>query len=374
MNDEIDQGTYGLSEIHPTTQIHAPELPYRPTLPGAYRPRIGLIGCGGIAESHLNAYLALGLDVVALCDVVGHSAEDRRVRYYPDADVYTDFHELLARDDIDVIDAATNPEPRLAIMEAAIEAGKHILSQKPFVTNLDDGERLIKRAKERGVHLAVNQNGRWAPHFSYMRQAVAEGLIGTVGSVHFSLQWDHTWTGSTPFNSVYYLILYDFGIHWFDMANVFMEGRTAQSVSASVRPFPSQIIDPPALAHVSIDYEDAQVTMCFNGHVQWGQQDETTVCGTDGTLRSVGPSLTDQSVTLFTADGHAEPTLIGTWFEQGFQGTMAELLCAIEEDCPPVNSAENALGSLELCLAALASAHDNGKPKKPGESRTFLSH
>ena len=57
--------------------------------------------------------------------------------------------------------------------QAAIDAGKHILSQKPFVVDLDVGEELVAQAEARGVKLAVNQNGRWAPHFSYMRQAVA---------------------------------------------------------------------------------------------------------------------------------------------------------------------------------------------------------
>ena len=70
---------------------------------------------------------------------------------------------------------------------AEIRAGKHVLSQKPFVLDLDTGDRLASLADERDCRLAVNQNARWAPHFSYMRQAVASGLIGEIQAVHFAV-------------------------------------------------------------------------------------------------------------------------------------------------------------------------------------------
>ena len=81
-----------------------------------------------------------------------------------------------------------------------------------------------------------------------------------------------------------------------------------------------------------------------------------SVVGSLGTVRSVGPGLLDQRVTLHTANGVATPTLEGKWFPDGFQGAMAELLCAIEEDREPINSARGNLRSLALCFAALRSA------------------
>jgi predicted dehydrogenase len=83
-----------------------------------------------------------------------------------------------------------------------------------------------------------------------------------------------------------------------------------------------------------------------------------------------GPSLSEQTVTLFTAAGHATPALAGTWFREGFQGTMAELLCAIEDGRQPLNSARDNLRSLALTFAAVASTRDN-RPRRPGEVRTL---
>ena len=73
-------------------------------------------------------------------------------------------------------------------------------------------------------------------------------------------------------------------------------------------------------------------------------------------------------MTVYTAAGHSNPPLEGTWFREGFHGTMAELLCAIEEKREPANSARGNLHSLALAFAAIASAHE-GVPKLPGEVR-----
>ena len=92
------------------------------------------------------------------------------------------------------------------------------------------------------------------------------------------------------------------------------------------------------------------------------------VCGSRGTLRSYGPSLSDQTVTLHTADGEARVPLQGTWFTSGFQGAMGELLCAIEEMREPAHSARNNLVSLGLCFAAIESAN-TAEPQVPGQVR-----
>ena len=364
-----DDSGYGLSDVGESRAIDAPALDYLPVMPATYRPKIGIIGCGGISEYHLKAYQELGLDVVALCDVNAEAATSRRDAYYPKAEVYAAYQDIVARDDIEVVDVTTHPEERVAIIQAALNGGKHVLSQKPFVMNLEHGEGLARLAKERDRKLAVNQNGRWAPHFAYMRCAVNAGLIGKVSSVNFSLQWDHSWVAGTPFDELQHLVLMDFGIHWFDMCAVFFGDRKPLSVTSTASPVPNQRTKAPMLAHVLIDYPEGQATMTFNGHVIQGQQDETVVTGESGTLRSVGPSLSDQRVTLFTEKGHAQPALQGTWFENGFQGSMTELLSAIESGREPMHSAENNLRSLELCFAALASAQDGGHPKVPGQYR-----
>lgn len=357
---------YGLSQTGPHTVSVAPELPYLPRRPRPCSLRIGMIGCGGISEYHLRADQALGLDVVALCDTDPARADARRAAFYPKATVFPDVASLLADDSFDVVDIATHPRERVALVEAALRSRKHVLSQKPFALDLADARRLIDLASSCERKLAVNQNGRWAPHFSYLTQAIRAGIIGDVTSIDFSVQWDHSWTKGTPFEDIHHLVLYDFAVHWFDIATVFLGGRRPLTVNATVARAAGQPIRPPCLAQVIADYGDAQVRMGFNARTRHGQEDRTVICGTEGTLRSFGPSLTEQTVVLSTAAGDASPRLQGNWFENGFQGTMGELLCAIEENRDPSNSAISVLPALEFCFAAIASANAGGASVAPG--------
>ena len=359
---------YGLSKQVKSNRILAPNLPYSPPMPRHYRPKIGLVGAGGVTEYHLRAYQKLGLEVAMICDVDLRRAQVRRNEFFPRASVCSDFHEVLHRDDIELIDAALHPEPRVPLIEAAIRAGKHILSQKPFALDLDVAERLTDLAHAKGVKLAVNQNGRWAPHFAYAREAVRAGMLGELGSVDFQIAFDHSWTIGTPFEDIHHLLLFDFGVHWFDMASCFLSKDPLISVTASVRRSSYQKARPPFLASVIIDGEHIQARMALNAAVIYGQSDRTLLAGSSGTLQCVGPSLSQQQVLLTTAAGEASPDLKGTWFENGFQGTMGELLCAIEEKREPLNSARDNLKTLALCFAALHSA-DTRQPTRPGDVR-----
>ncbi len=347
------------------TRIEAPELPYRPRDPKNYRPHIGLIACGGITKEHLAAYRAAGYRVVALCDVDLPRARKRKTEFYPDAKVYRDYHDLLKRDDVEVVDLAAHPSLRAAMIEDSLAAGKHVLSQKPFVLDLDFGRRMVDLADRKGVKMAVNQNGRWAPHFSYIHQAIRAGLLGEVMAVHASVHWDHGWVGGTEFEKIEHLILYDFAIHWFDLVGCFLDDRPARRVYASAARSPVQQVQPPLLAQALIEYDSAQASLVFDAHTRFGARDCTYVTGSQGTIVSSGPDLKRQTVTLYTSDGHATPALDGCWFPDGFHGTMGELLSAIEEDREPLNSARGNLASLALCFAAVASAQRN-EPVEPG--------
>lgn len=356
---------YGFTEPKASARMEAPRLDYLPPRPRRYRPKIALIGCGGVSIFHLRAYQAMGLEVAMLCSRTRAKAEARAREFYPEAKVVTDIREVLRSDEIEVVDITTHPADRVPLMRAALEAGKHVLSQKPFVLDLEVGARLADLAEARGVCLAVNQNGRWAPHWSYLTQLVRKGKLGELATVDFTVAWDHSWVRGTAFDSLHYLVLYDFAVHWFDIATVFLGGRRAKSVYAITGPAPGQAIAPPALASIVADYGDAQVRWSFHAANRFAPCERTLLCGTRGTAESTGPSLLEQRVTVTTSRGTASPELQGNRFENGFQGAMGELLRAIEERREPRHSARGNLATLELAFAALASA-ESGQPVTPG--------
>ncbi len=353
-------GTAGAISI-----IEAPELDYLPARVKGTPPKIGLIGCGGITAEHLTAYRKAGYDVVAFTDRNPERAKGRRDEYFPDAILYETHAQLLADPNIGVVDIATHPIPRVNLIHAAMDAGKHVLSQKPFVVDLAIGKELADRADRCGIKIGINQNGRWSPHVSYMRQAISAGLIGRVTSVTTTVAWNHNWTKDTPFNRIPQLLLYDFAIHWFDMVNCYMIDRPAQQVYAAIRKLADQESRPPLGGSVLIEYPDALVSMHFDASTRHGPVDETLIVGTRGTLHSQGPDLSNQQLTLTTDAGRAKPDLQGAWFPDGFDGAMSELMVAIEQDRQPDHNPRHNMNSLAMAFAAMVSAEE-GRPVSVG--------
>jgi predicted dehydrogenase len=348
--------------------IPAPTIAYEPPLPRRYSPPIAVIGCGGVSSYHLAAYRAMKLDVMALCDRNLEKAESRRREFFPKAAVFTDPRDILRRDDIEVVDITTHPRDRVTLIAAAIRAGKHVLSQKPFVLDLDVGQRLIDLAEKKGVKLAVNHNGRYAPHLSYLRNVVSRGLIGEVFAAHLACHWNHEWIATTPFNDVHHIVLYDYAIHWFDILTCLMPGQTPRQVFATLASAPHQKAKPPLLGQALLEFDHGQASLLFDAAIVAGPRDSGYLAGTRGSARYEGTSLTKHVVTVNTTKGYFSPRLKGKWWMEGFMGTMGELLCAIESKREPFNSAQSSLPGLAACFAAVKSA-DMGKPQIVGKVR-----
>jgi len=343
-------------------------IPYQPSPPPKDSSPIILVGCGGIARRHLEGYRDAGLRVEALVDPRLSAADALRDEFYPAAKVYQDYREALRTAAGNVVDVTTHPDIRPSIIRDCLLARKHVLSQKPFVLDLAVGESLIELAERQRVLLAVNQNGRWAPHFAFMRNAVAAGHLGKTFAVRMSCDWDHTWVAGTPFEHVRDLLLYDYAIHWFDMVRCLLPGATAERVYATTGRAPGQQLMPDLLGQVLIDFDTAQASLTFDAMVRYGSEERTYVAGTKGVVKSCGTGNQDQQVTITSAEGVFQPQLQGKWFPDGFRGTMSELLWSIAENRRPSIDASDNLLSLELCFAALQSVR-SGRAERPGTVR-----
>ncbi len=306
---------------------------------------------------------------MALADVNRAAAESRRDEFFPQATVYTDYRELLARDDVTGVEIATHTAVRAAQIEAALRAGKHVLSQKPFVADLREGRRLAAYARRRKLHLGVNQNGRWSPQFAGIIAAVRQGLLGQIHTLDMSMAWDHTWTRGSPFAELHHLILSDFAIHWFDAAVCVFGERKAKTVFASAVKAPGQDMKPPMLANAVVNFGDGLATLAFSAYQSFAPQEYLCCVGSKGTIRGTANVARINELELTTAKGMVKLPLQGAWFPDGFRGTLGEFLRAIEEDRESTISARHNLRSLELCFAALESA-DTGQPMRPGKVLT----
>jgi predicted dehydrogenase len=214
----------------------------------------------------------------------------------------------------------------------------------------------------------VNQNGRWSPHWSWIRHAVQKGVIGDVSAVHMNCHWNHNWIASTHFNRVHHIVLYDFAIHWFDALASFLPGAKAKRVFSTLAYSHGQTAKPPLLGQSLIEFDTAQASLVFDADTTLGGRDDGFLLGNKGTLRYDGPSLSEHAVELVTKKGIAKPALQGNWFLEGFMGSMGELLSSIEQKRMPTNNPSDNLRGLAICFAAVVSA-ESGKPETVGKIR-----
>ena len=338
---------------------------YRPRFPDDYRPGVGIIGCGGIVKlAHLPAYTDYGVDVVGVYDAAPEATTGIQARFPVVGRVFDSVDELLADPRIGIVDIATHPAARRSLIERAIDAGKHVLSQKPFAVDLPAARSLVERAERQGVRLAVNQNGRWAPPWRIATLLIEQGHIGDVCAVTHLFEHDFDWTVGTPYDEIDHFVLYDFAIHWIDITRCWLRDKAVATVSAREYRTPAQSAGQKAPwgALVVVDYADGSSAVIRSVGVSTRRPGNPFwVHGTAGTIRGSIRKQTD-FVELEHDGATLRFSLDGEWLPDGFAGTMGELCSAIAEDREPFNSARNNLLTLSMTLAACRSAAENGRP------------
>lgn len=348
-----------------TSDTHHIAPTFRPSFPATYRPGVGIIGCGGIVKAaHLAAYTAYGVNVVGVHDRLPAAVDGIQARYPIVGQVFDDVDELFADPRVEIVDIATHPMDRCELIEKAIDAGKHVLSQKPFAVDVATARELVDRADQRGVRLAVNQNGRWAPAWRVATLLIERGEIGDICAVTHMFEHDFPEAVDTKFDEIEHFLLYDFAIHWFDITRVWFGSKTVESIRAREYRSPTQPQGQrqPWGGVVEVDYSDGSSALIRSlGVPSFRPGDPFWVHGSAGAIRGSVRRGTD-FVELDQADGLRTFRLAGEWLPDGFAGTMGELCSAVAEDREPTNSGRDNILSLQMTLAACRSADEGGRP------------
>lgn len=145
--------------------------------------KIAIIGCGGIANGkHMPSLKKLdNVQMVAFCDIIPERAEEAKAKYgTEDAKVYSDYKELLKDGSIDIVHVCTPNDSHAEITIAALESGKHVMSEKPMAKTAVDARRMVEAAKRTGKKLTVGYNNRFRSDSQYLKQLCEDGTLGDI--------------------------------------------------------------------------------------------------------------------------------------------------------------------------------------------------
>jgi predicted dehydrogenase len=218
----------------------------------AEKLRVGVVGYAFMGAAHAHAWrtaahifdLPLEPVMVALCgrDAVAVQAAAKRQGW---ATVETDWRALIARDDIDLVDVCTPGDSHAAIAIAALQAGKHVLCEKPLANTVPEAEAMTQAAETaaaNGIRSMVGFNYRRVPAIAFARKLVAEGRLGSIRHVRASYLQD--WLTDPSFPLTWRLrkesagsgALGDLGAHVIDLAQ-YLTGEPLTAVSGTTTTF-----------------------------------------------------------------------------------------------------------------------------------------
>ena len=148
--------------------------------------RVGIIGCGGIANGkHMPALkVRPEVEMVAFCDIVRERAEKAACDYgVQGAKVYENYKELLEDKSIDVVHVCTPNRSHSFITVDALEAGKHVMCEKPMAINSEEAKKMLDAAKRTGKKLTIGYQSRQRPDSMFIK---AEAEKGTFGDIYYA--------------------------------------------------------------------------------------------------------------------------------------------------------------------------------------------
>lgn len=202
-------------------------------------PRAALIGGGFIGPVHAEALRRIGVSAVGLLGSTRERAQEQASRLAIRR-VYSNLDELLNDDSVEIVHVASPNAVHFEQVDRVLNSGRHVLCEKPLVTNVAESGQLLRTARARPAQAsAVNYNIRYYPICQEMKGRVERGDIGRVIAVSgsYTQDWllyptDYNWRVE-PDGGTNLRALADIGTHWMDLAQ-FVVGSKIESVLADL--------------------------------------------------------------------------------------------------------------------------------------------
>ncbi len=193
--------------------------------------RIGVIGTSWWADFGHLPFLTSDdrAKVVAICGRNRERAQELATKYSI-PNVYTDYREMIAKGDLQAVAILTPDDEHFAMTMVAIEAGLHVLCEKPLAGNATHAKQMVEAAEAQGLRHMTYFTWRWLPLYRYLHDLIAQGVLGRLYQVQFNFMASN---GRNP-NYAWRFdpqrangVLGDYGSHMIDLAH-YLVGEIAR--------------------------------------------------------------------------------------------------------------------------------------------------
>jgi len=314
------------------------------------KPKVGIIGCGrpghGQARGHVKGWQSAGCEVVALCDIAPANAAALNDEFSLDARLYTDFHELLAQENLDFLTICLWPHLHApAVLAAANARVRAIHCEKPVAPRLDEAREMVETCRAKGVQLTFNHQRRFLQGFQEAKRLLDEGAIGKLDSME-----------------AYCPDLFDWGTHWYDLMLGFNDQNPVAWVMGQV-----EWREPILIFGVPIERFGTSHFACENGvrgtligsraqgaengvYIRLNGDKGSMEIGQTGKENANGLRLLNDASGWQTLDVPVEGQ------DDPYPRMMTALVSSLETGTPSILCAANALQTTELIFGAYESA------------------
>ncbi len=340
--------------------------------------KYAIIGCGRISPNHIEAAKNNGLDIVAFCDVVPDRMDEKiKAFHLPDTvKQYEDYREMLAAERPELVAISTESGKHAAIALDCLNAGCHLIIEKPIALSLEDADAIIALAEEKGLKLCACHQNRFNKSIQKIRSAVEEGRFGRMmhGSAHIRWNRDKGYYDQAPWRGTWAQdggVLMNQCIHNIDLLRWMMGDEVSEVMAYTDQ-----------LKHDYLEAEDLGLALVKFSNGAYGIIEGTTnifpknleetlyLFGESGTVKAGGHSVNILEEWRF-ADGQDDPDQVKAEYHEnppsvyGFGHTplYADVIEAIRQDRAPYIDGQAGKRALELVLAIYKSAAE-GRPVK----------
>ena len=335
--------------------------------------RVGIIGTGAIAHKHAQAFLNIGVEVVACCN--RSAAKGKAFAELFGCDFVPGYEDLCNRHDIDFVDVCTFPDFRLEPAEACARARKHIHLQKPLATNLDDAARIIEVSRNAGITLGVSSQQRFTDGALFLKNAIEQGYLGRLLQADAYVKWYRSSAYYEPPGKGSWALegggaLINQGIHQVDLL-AWLAGDVAE-VFAYWQLGSLHAIESEDILSGLIRFKRGSTGVLQTSTAIWpGFSERVEIHGTNGTAVLTGGQISTWSVReelcpppllhKQSASGASDPSAIDL---KPFERQMKNFVGAIESGRQPMVNGESGYKILSTVVALYESCR-TGRPAQP---------